>query len=191
MRFVLVLCALLSLVNLCHAAVVTTLDTVGRLLICPDQPTPCNVAQFTVTVTLLGGAPDVGAPVVLVFNPICVGPSRIALCTSAVVSRLTDAAGRATFNVAGGGCCKDLGAVQIWVRGLLERSFNVIMSPDYAMSDNVGLSGFWNYTVGLPDFAAFAAAYASGLGSCHDYDNNGSTGLTDFVVFAACFGRHC
>jgi hypothetical protein len=102
----------------------------------------------------------------------------------------TDAAGNVTMNVPGGGCTKNyIDAVVIRANGVDIREYEHVMSPDYAATDNDGISGRWDHLVNPVDLASFVGAYKGGTGpaSCHDYDNDGTTNPTDLAVFVSAY----
>jgi hypothetical protein len=78
----------------------------------------------------------------------------------------------------------------IRANGVTIREYDAVMSPDYAGWDNVGLPDRSDLAMTPVDLAAFATAYQGGQGpaSCHDYDNNGTTGPADLSVFVSAFG---
>jgi hypothetical protein len=102
----------------------------------------------------------------------------------------TDVAGNVCFNIQGGGCWKSQSdALVIRANGVVIRSYNNVMSPDYGGNDNQGQVYLWSLTVDPSDLAAFVSAYRGGTGpaSCHDYDMNGTTGPTDLAVFTSSY----
>ena len=161
--------------------VTTTLDASQRLLMIPDNDgnDPSVFGTFTVTIKNSACNPINNAVVEVLLG----GGTKTRLCAGAVTTRYTDAAGVATFNIAGGGCFKGVNAVVIRANGVIVREFRAVMSPDYAAWDNAGIADRWSLSITVVDFAAFATAVHNGGASCHDYDNNGTTGAADVSVF--------
>lgn len=177
---------LLSIVTALAAAqspatsTVTPADAFGGVVVCPDRPVPIPASIQTVTVRDAAGIPMPGVPVSVIFA----GP--IAICPGAVLNAVTNGAGVATFRMAAGGCSFGANAVSITANGISLRRF-VVKSPDFD-------GGAPNLNVNLADLAAFAAEFTGGaVPSCHDYDNNGATNLTDLIVFGQAFANanHC
>jgi hypothetical protein len=165
----------------------TSLDASERLLLIPADGVP--MGTFTVTVKNDACVPIPNAIVECII--LGIADSRVRLCPSAVLTRTTDANGVAVFNIPGGGCYKGTNALSIRANGIEIREFRAVVSPDYAEIDNVGQPGKSDLRVGIVDLVAFARAFALGASSCHDYDNNGSTGITDFAMFGQVYGRFC
>jgi hypothetical protein len=159
----------------------TTLDVSQRLLLIPDNDgsDPSVFGAFTVTIKNNQCVPIEHAAVEILIA----GGEKTRLCGDAVNVQYTDAAGVATFNIPGGGCVKGRDAILIRANGVTVRSFESVVSPDYAGWDNTGVPNRWSLSVSVVDFAAFATAVHNGGSSCHDYDNNGTTGATDMSVF--------
>jgi len=191
--------ALLALVVVASAAFadvpdaskcVSTLDSTNRLLIVPNTPTAYAGASFTLTIRNSANNPINNATVEVLVGGLA--DSKTKLCGSlTVVTGTTNASGIVTFNIGGGGCYKGPSACLIRANGTEIRNYSVVVSPDYAGTDNAGVPGRWSLSVGLTDFAAFSVAYTAGVASCHDYDNNGATALTDFAVFGTCYNKSC
>ena len=159
----------------------TTLDGPQRLLLIPDNngSNPSAFGAFTVTVRNDACVPIVNAVVQVTIG----GGDRTRLCGSAVTTRYTDSQGVATFNIPGGGCYKGQNAVSIRANGVEIRNFSIVVSPDYAAYDNAGVPNRWDLGVTAADFASFAMAVHNVGPSCHDYDNNGTTGASDVAIF--------
>jgi hypothetical protein len=181
---------LIVLVGLCTGVAIadpdppcisTSLDASGRLLLIPDNDgtNPSMFGNFTVTVKNGSCVPINHAIVEIVLT----GPERVQTCGSAVMAKYTDPAGVVEFNIPGGGCHKGESAVRIRANGITVRDFMNVVSPDYAGWDNAGQAGKMSLSITAVDFAAFAQAVANGGSSCHDYDNNGTTGASDVSVF--------
>jgi hypothetical protein len=78
-------------------------------------------------------------------------------------------------------------AAVIRVSGVTVRAYSDVKSPDF---DGTGS----NLRVDLGDLVAFAEEFGGTASSgCHDYNNNGTTGLEDFILFAPAFrtGSEC
>jgi hypothetical protein len=167
------------------------LDQVGRLLIIPGGGTPWapnSNATFSVNVRNAANAPINNAVVEVLIGG--QGTGEIGICDNQQLTKNTDVAGNVTFNVAGGGCYKNMpDACVIRGNGVIIRTYVDVMSPDYTSNDNVGIPYRWSLTVAPTDLASFVSAYAGGTGpaSCHDYDNGGTTGPTDLAVFVASY----
>ena len=166
-----------------------TLDQTQRLLMIPANSPASPLGIFTLTVRNSANNPVGNALVEVLVNGL--GESRTKLCGGDVTQGTTNSSGIVTFNIPGGGCMKGPGACSIRVLGIEIRSYGVVVSPDYAGTDNTGQPSRWDLCVNLADFPGFAFTYASGGPSCHDYDNDGSTGLPDFATFASVYGRCC
>ncbi len=195
-RLIFAFCALAVVASTAFADVpqpsncASTLDSTGRLLIVPNTPTPpYNGATFTVTIRNSANNPINNATVEILIGGLA--DNKTHLCSGQSTTGTTNASGIATFNIGGGGCYKGTAACVIRANGVEIRNYSATVSPDYAGADNAGQAGLWNMAVGLPDFSQFVIAYTNGVTSCHDYDNNGATGLTDFAVFVSCFNKTC
>lgn len=174
---------------------VCTLDATGRLYMAPDQfgTQPHPSGDFFIEVRDATGAFVQPATV-----RVSVGGQSggfTTLCPG-VDSVKTTPTGMFNFNIAGGGCYKNVsgGAVTIQatdgVSGWVTiRQYHHVMSSDYDDWGNVGLPFRWNHRVNPADLAAFIQAYQGGVGvvSCHDYDNDGVTGPTDLGVFVIAY----
>lgn len=195
-RLIFALCALAVVGSTAFADVpdaskcVSTLDAAGRLLIVPVNPTPpYSGCTFTLTIRNSANNPINNAAVEILVGGLL--DNKTKLCASQVTTGNTNASGIITFNIGGGGCVKGPNACVIRANGVEIRNYSATVSPDYAGTDNSGNAGLWNLTVGLTDLSAFAQAFSIGSASCHDYDNNGATALTDLSVFATNYNRFC
>lgn len=104
------------------------------------------------------------------------------VCPDAVLTGITDDLGQVTLNVAAGGCSPDGPAtLRITANAVVIRDYHRIVSPDQDADGKVGLS----------DFVYFGTGYGGFVRPCTDYNNDGTTSLADFTIFAACFGREC
>lgn len=163
----------------------TSLDTVQRLLLIPDEngTDPHPAGSFTVTIRNMACNPVPDVIVTVEFAGLQEGKTR--LCGSSVLSAMTDGDGIARLNVSGGGCFKGPHAVVIRGNGVTIREFLAVVSPDYTGYDNQGVPGRSDLRVSVADFASFAQAFWHGGGStCHDYNNNGVMDAADFSVFS-------
>ncbi len=169
---------------------VSTLDATNRLLIVPNTPTPYPGATFTLTIRNASNNPINNATVEILVGGLA--DSKTKLCGSlTVVTGTTNASGIVVFNIGGGGCYKGANACVIRANGTEIRNYSATVSPDYSGFDNAGIPGRWSLGVGLTDFSSFSTAYNATVTSCHDYDNNGNTGLSDFSVFGSCMNKTC
>jgi hypothetical protein len=162
---------------------ITSLDAAQRLLLIPDMDgsDPSVFGTFTVTVRDDFCIPINNAVVEVRISGESSG--KVKQCAGAVTVKYTDPQGVAVFNIPGGGCIKQPEAMEIRANGVIIRVFDAVMSPDYAAWDNAGLADKWSLSITAVDFAAFARALGAGGSSCHDYDNNGTTGASDLSVF--------
>ncbi len=109
------------------------------------------------------------------------------ICPGAVLSGVTNPAGRVRLSLFGGGCTESMPlAAVIKVGGMVVRSYDNIKSPDYNGAAGDG-------AVDLSDLVAFTSAFLGAPGDCHDYDNDEVTGLSDLVLFGPSFmaGNSC
>jgi hypothetical protein len=164
-----------------------SLDARGRLLLIPDGLGDVPAASFTVTVLDGLAMPIIGSVVTVEIGGVMDGMTRI--CSDQMLTVVTGPGGVAAFNIGGGGCYKAAGAVEILADGVLLRSYDQVMSPDYTATDNAGIPGQASLTVTPGDFASFVAAFQGGIGpaSCHDYNNDGRVSVPDFAVFAVSY----
>ena len=175
--------AIPALADIPNPCCITSLDATQRLLLIPDLDgtNPSAFGTFTVTVRDDACIPINHAEVEILIRNLA--DSRVKLCGSAILTKYTDPDGKVEFNVPGGGCAKEPEAMSIRANGVIIRIFHSIVSPDYAAWDNVGQPDKWSLSITARDFAAFAQAMGPGGSSCHDYDNNGTTGASDLSVF--------
>jgi len=157
-------------------------DALNGMICCPSLPTPLAESVNTITVKNENGNALANVSVVVLLtasNPICPG---------AVLTGLTNASGVLTLTISASGC-KSLqpSAAVMKVNGVTVRTYINCKSPDY---DGSGGNG----AVSLPDLVAFANEF-NGLTppGCHDYTNDGETGIADLVPFGSAFSaaRHC
>ena len=128
-----------------------------------------------------------GAPVANANVTVQVGPA-IELCAGAVLVATTNSQGAADITALGGGCQDHVPlSTIIRVSGVTVRSYSDAKSPDYDGSAS-------NLRVDLADLVAFADEFGGAAPSaCHDYNNSGTTGLEDLILFAPAFttGSEC
>ena len=144
-------------------------DALGGVIVCPDMPNPIPATKVTVVVRDAGNNPMPNVPVNLGF-----GSGAINVCPGAILSGVTNANGEAFLLLAAGGCDQNPSAAKIVANGIPLRTF-VVKSPDF---DGAG----GDKSVNLADLASFSSGVP-----CHDYDNNGTVGLSDLIVFAQAF----
>lgn len=143
--------------------------------------TPTNQAPFPASVNTITIRNTSNEPIAHVSVWMEVGP-RTELCGSSVLSGTTDVNGELVLTLRGGGCAHHtpLSAV-VRAAGLTIRQYSNVKSPDY---DGAG----GNLAVTLPDLTQFSGEFGGGIPSaCHDYDNNGTTGLSDLIIFGGPF----
>lgn len=122
--------------------------------------------------------PIAGASVVVLF-----GADNV-ICGSAVLTGTTGADGSVDVTLPGGGCAHDItfGCV-IKANGVTVRNYQNAKSPDY---DGAG----GNLEVNVADLIVFGNEFTDvTTNECHDYDNDGNTGLSDLIVFSSAFAR--
>ncbi len=143
------------------------------------QPVPGGAAEFTVNARNADNDPIPSAFVELILGV----PGNHMLCSDAVLTGTTDAAGNVTFAVSGGGCTLATDAMIVKVNGVIIRNFDTVKSPDYAPGSNG--------RVELADFIYFGNAMATSAAGCTDYYNTGATALGSFIVFGEAFTHAC
>ena len=199
-RFLFSVCALALISGAAFADVpdpsncTCTLDATGRLLMIPGGPVPPPSGAWTKNANADFSLNIRNAANVAINNcvvEVLVGGQAglfTGLCSyqSMGLIRNTDAGGNVSFNVQGGGCYKHQpDACTIRGNGVIIRTYDMVMSPDYTGTDDNGLASRWSLTVTPSDLASFVVAYQGGIGpaSCHDYNNNGTTNPPDLAVF--------
>lgn len=110
------------------------------------------------------------------------------LCPGVVLTGVTNSQGVAEITVLGGDCrhTEQLSMI-IRINGISVRYYANVKSPDFDGSSS-------NLRVDLADLVAFSEEFGgSAPSACHDYDNNGFTGLEDLILFAPAFiaGSEC
>lgn len=151
-------------------------DDLGGMVFSPRLPAPSPASVNTITVRNSANAPINNSTVVVE-----VGPNTV-LCGSTVLTGVTNASGQVVLTLGGGGCAHNVALSGI-VRasGVTIRTYANVKSPDY---DGAG----GNRAVTLPDLTQFSGEFGGSIPSaCHDYDNNGTTGLPDLIIFGTPF----
>jgi opacity protein-like surface antigen len=152
-------------------------DDLGGLFLAPSSPAPAPASINVVTVRNSSNNVIENATVVVTLTAANV------VCGSTVLTGTTDAAGQVSLTLGGGGCAHSVplsGVVK--ANGITIRAYENVKSPDYD-----GAAG--NLNVELPDLITFAAEFlgAPGTGTCHDYNNDDTTGLPELVLFGPTF----
>ena len=164
------------------------LDVTGRCYMCPDGIVDHPGASFCVNVRNAAGNPIPNIPVTI--NIGGQGTGQTYICPGQTLTVMTEASGTACFNLGGSGCYKHQpDACVIVANNVTIREYPHVMSSDYADWDDNGVPGRWDRLVNPVDLAAFVTAYQGGVGpaSCHDYDNDGTTGPTDLAIFIVAY----
>ena len=156
---------------------VTPADDLDGLFLAPSSPAAVPASVNLITVRNSSNNVIENASVVVTLTAANV------VCGSTVLTGTTDVAGQVTLTLGGGGCTDEIplsGVVK--ANGITIRAYENVKSPDYD-----GLEG--NLAVALPDLVTFAAEFlaAAGMGTCHDYNNDEDTGLTELVLFGPTF----
>jgi hypothetical protein len=122
------------------------------------------------------GTPIANAHVVIEVSP------AIERCDGAVLVGITNSQGEVDITALGGGCAHQIPLSAVMkVSGVTVRVYSDVKSPDFDGSAA-------NRTVSVADLVAFANEFGGRTPSgCHDYNNNGSTGLEDLILFAPAF----
>jgi hypothetical protein len=109
---------------------------------------------------------------------------RNPVCGETSLTGTTDENGQVTLILGGGGCAAGIPLSSlIKVNGMTIRAFADVKSPD----QNGDLR------VDLGDLVTFSSEFLGLDGVCHDYNNDGVTGLPELVIFGPAFtaGNHC
>jgi hypothetical protein len=151
-------------------------DALNGAYLAPDSPDAVAQSINTITVKNQANLPIADATVTVEFT------TSNQLCPLAVLSGTTDSLGEVTITLAGGGCAHlQPSACVVKANGVGFRFYEHAKSSDY---DGAGGDGFVN----LPDLISFSNEFLDVTpNECHDYDNNGNTGLTDLIPFATAF----
>jgi len=152
-------------------------DALDGLFLAPSSPAP--VAASVNTITVRNGSNNVipNAAVVVTLT------ASNTVCGSTVLTGTTDAAGQVTLTLGGGGCVDDVplsGVVK--ANGITIRAYENVKSPDF---DGAG----GDLVINLGDLVSFAGEFLgpAGSGTCHDYNNDNTTGLPELVLFGPTF----
>jgi hypothetical protein len=151
-------------------------DALNGLVFSPLLPTPSPASVNTITVRNGSNNPINNATVV-----VQVGVNTT-VCGATVLTGVTNAAGQVVLTLGGGGCAHNVGlSGLVKANGVTIRQFSNVKSPDYD-----GASG--NLAVALGDLTQFSGEFLDNFANeCHDYDNNGNTGLEDVIIFGTPF----
>ncbi len=147
-------------------------DTYGQVFVSPGVG---SVDTLCITVHDAGDNPLAGALVEVVFtgcNALCFSPGNDYLSATA------DGNGVVYIDPEIGGC--DVCLVEVFADGVLLRSFNDVVSPDW---DGTQADG----AVTSADQSWFSTQLG-GPGACADYDGNGTVTVGDFSLFNQAFG---
>jgi hypothetical protein len=151
-------------------------DNLNGLVLAPNLPAPIPASINQITVRNSSNNPISNASVV-----ITLGAGNV-LCGTTVLTGTTNASGQVTITLGGGGCEHNTplsGIVK--ANGVTIRSYSNVKSPDF---DGAG----GNRTVQLGDLISFSNQFlGTDPSECHDYDNDGNTGLGDLIIFSPTF----
>ncbi len=152
-------------------------DALDGPFLAPSDPTPPPATINTITVRNSANNVIENATVVITLTAANI------VCGSTVLSGTTDAAGQVALTLGGGGCVDDIplsGVVK--ANGITIRAYENVKSADYD-----GAAG--SLVIDLSDLVSFSAEFlaAAGTGTCHDYNNDGTTGLPELVLFGPTF----
>lgn len=149
---------------------------VGGVVLCPGTPAPIPASLVTMTIKNAAGNVIPGAVIQVTFG----SPLIVACAPGLPWNGTANGSGVWTKNFNGGGCFNGANACVITANGVIIRTYVNVKSPDWN-------GGVGDLQVITNDFSNFVAAYVPGAAGCHDYDNNGTTNLADFVIFAGGF----
>jgi hypothetical protein len=157
-------------------------DTYLGALTCPFN-TGANLPSATAFVVTVRDSEGVPWPNALVEILIHEAAGHV-LCPGADLDGSTNASGQVTMNLPMGGCTLGGPAhIDIIANTVVIRHYDRIVSPDVA--------GGADGRVGLADFVYFGTGFGNNSQPCTDYNNDGTTSLADFTIFADCFNRAC
>lgn len=154
-------------------------DALSGVVLCPDVPSVIPQSIVNMTIRNQANNPIANAAVNIQFaaGPMC-------FCTSMNYNTTTDASGKASLTLRGGGCMRGVtDAAVIRANGVVVRTYSNAKSPDWD-----GAAG--NCTVNLADAVRFVGPPTD---LCFDFASDGSKDLGDVVVFTAGFtpGHSC
>jgi hypothetical protein len=156
--------------------VVQPSDALNGMVFSPLLPAPSPASVNTITVRNSANSPINNSVVVVE-----VGANTV-LCGATVLTGVTNTAGQVVLTLGGGGCAHNTALSGIVkASGVTIRSYENVKSQDYD-----GASG--NLSVALGDLTQFSGEFLDNFpNECHDYDNNGNTGLEDVIIFGGPF----
>jgi len=149
---------------------------VGGVVVCPGTPTAIGASNVTMTIKNAAGNVIPNATIQVTFGSTLINPCAPGLPWTGT----TDALGVWHKNFNGGGCFNGANGCVITANGQQIRAFSNVKSPDWD-------GGSGNLLVQLNDFTNFVSFFNTGATGCHDYDNNGTTNLGDFVIFGGAY----
>jgi hypothetical protein len=142
----------------------------------PLLPSPAPASVNTITVRNSSNNPINNASVVVEVG------ANTAICGATVLTGNTNPAGVVILTLGGGGCAHDIALYGlVKANGVTIRDYRHVKSPDY--NGAVG-----NRAVEITDLTNFSAEFLDNLpNTCHDYNNNGNTGIEDVIIFGTPF----
>lgn len=157
-------------------------DALNGLVVCPDSPSPIPASQLVMTVRNSDNVPVVNGQVEVILG------ANHTLCPGADFTTTTDENGVASLTLAASGCSHEVAlAGQIKVNGVTIRAYENVKSPDYDGASGDGSSN-------IADLIDFSNEFlGASISDCHDYNNDGETGLDDLIIFSQAFenDNHC
>ncbi len=157
-------------------------DALNGLVFAPDSPSPIPASQIVVT-----ARNAVNQPIPFPNTEVIVSNAN-ALCPDVVLQKTGNENGETSFTLAGGGCAANTAlSGLIKVNGVTVRAYENVKGPDFDGSGG-------DRVVNLADLVSFSGEFlGSSPADCHDYDNDGMTGLDDLIIFAPAFigPSHC
>lgn len=171
--FALALCSTMAFATVPYPpyCVVSPCDALNGVVLGPDSPSPIpsSIVNMTIRNQSNNVIPSASVNITFGAGPFC-------FCNTMQYNTTTNANGYAQLTLRGGGCLNNVDqAAVIRANGSIVRNYRNAKSPDFD-----GAAG--NCVVNLPDYIRFTARDV-----CHDYDNNGSVNLADFVLFSSGF----
>jgi hypothetical protein len=152
-------------------------DDLFGMVFTPTNQAPAPASVNTITIRNAENDPVANYPVWVELRQ-----ASTVLCGSTVLSGVTNASGQLVLTLGGGGCAHNTAlSALVKAGGQTIRTYANVKSPDY---DGAG----GNLAVTLPDLTQFSGEFGGSIPSaCHDYNNDGSTGLPDLIIFGAPF----